>query len=85
MRALVVEDADEVIEARLLLQEVLGGRFGGSCLSVRCMRRTVHLGMLAAQPFTDLRSTAAGVLALKLQDRRLDLERQLAGMPVRPA
>src|SRR6059058_529791 len=48
-------------------------------------RRTLHLGVLAAQPFAQLRSTPAGVLLLELDDGLLDLEGELAGMPVGPS
>ena len=38
VRTLIVEAFDEVIELRLLLQEVFAGRPGGHELQVRCMR-----------------------------------------------
>src|SRR5437016_511177 len=41
--------------------------------------------MLPAQPFAQLRSTPAGVLLLELDDGLLDLEGELAGMPVGPS
>src|SRR6185312_5328946 len=47
--------------------------------------RTVHLGVLPAQPLANLGSTPAGVLLLELHDELLDLEGQLSGMTVRPA
>ena len=42
MRPLLIEGADELIEARLLLQEVLGGRLGGLLLE-----RQMHALMAA--------------------------------------
>src|SRR6516165_3645852 len=44
----------------------------------------MHFGVLAAQALADLRSAPAGMLLLELHDELLDLERQLAGMAVRP-
>src|SRR5437763_317904 len=41
-------------------------------------RRTLHLGVLAAQPFTQLGSTPAGVLLLELDDGLLDREGELS-------
>jgi hypothetical protein len=38
MQTLVVEDCNEVVEARRLLQKVCSRRFGGLFLRVRCMR-----------------------------------------------
>jgi hypothetical protein len=37
VRTLVVEDSDELVEARLLLQKIAGRRFGGF-FRVRCMQ-----------------------------------------------
>ena len=45
-------------------------------------RRTLHIGMLAAQPLADLRSTPARVFLLELDDGLLDLKGELAGMAV---
>jgi hypothetical protein len=38
VRTLVVEDIDELVEARLLLQKIAGRRFGGFFFRVRCMQ-----------------------------------------------
>src|SRR6516165_4736357 len=45
-------------------------------------RRAVHLRVLPAQAFTDLRSTPAGVLLFELDDGLLDLEGQLSGVAI---
>ena len=47
MRALLVEGVDELIEARLLLQEVLGGGLGGLLLQrqVHALVAAILLGM----------------------------------------
>jgi hypothetical protein len=47
MRPLFVEDADELIEPGLLLQEVLGGRRGGLFLErqMHALMATVLLGV----------------------------------------
>jgi hypothetical protein len=38
VRTFVVEDVHELVEARLLLKKIGGGRLGGSFFKVRCMR-----------------------------------------------
>ena len=45
-------------------------------------RRTLHLRVLAAQSFSDLRSSPAGVFLLELDDGLLDLEGELSSVPI---